>query len=1026
MMTMHLFRRTVSLVLAAVLAASLPLSGAIAGVVPPAGEDADHFELLDVVGSVGKGSCISDGRLVTVGSAGLAIWDITEPSAPVRLGMCVFGGGRQVVATPTHAFVVTIGGALASFDITDPTAPVLVTTLPGAVSSPKSTDAIAMAGNTVYLSGNSRIYPVDVSDPSSMIAGTAFLSGQSGGSWCLDVDGTRLAAANNANIAYFDVSAPSVPATLSLTPFAALDAGGIDLVGDTLFLGSYNETGYGFAAFDMSSGTAALTDFFTNGTWFGSVAVDASGTAHVVNDGIVMTLFDVTDPADISTVGETGPAIDGTPNPSDVTIDPSGTAAYWCDARYGLFAFDVTVPTAPSIGASLRTPDYAQDVAVLGDALYVADSTRGILTYDITDPSAPVFTSEIRLSSVYGLRVHGGLLLANRSPGVGQFTVLDLADPTNPVVADTIAVPASSYGNDVAAVGDRAYVLAAGGVRVIDISDPYDLTEVGSWTGSFDYSAIDATGTIAVVGATSGSMQALDISADTPVTLGGSLGAWDIVNDVVIADDACYFATEGSSGGYGLLQVSFSTSGLGAIEYRAFPANTETVRGLALTPEGRLIAAAHSGVYVWDVPMNQEQQPPVAVYSPVPYGMAVALDGPNAFVAAQYNGVYALEGPDFTGPTVSIGGVDEGAAYGSPVTPFVTFGADATHALIELDGVAWTPGQVSDPGAHILRASAQDEWGNATERTVSFRVLTGSEARISGTDRFATSAQISARTFKSADAVVIATGRNYPDALAAAPLAYELNGPILLVDSTSVPASILAEIARLGASEAYIIGGTSAVSPAVETALKGAGLSTERISGASRYATARKIAQRLRELTGAPLPKAYIATGEKFPDALAAGGLAAYEGAPILLVRASGVPQDTTDAIEECGVTSTVVLGGTAAIPDSVAGALPAHTRISGVDRFETCRRIAEVSLDAGFDDEAVFLSTGANFPDALSAGVASAAYRAPVLLVKDPLPAAAATYATDHADSLWNIMPVGGTLVVPSAVLSAFRNLLL
>lgn len=1028
---MRPLRATVSLVLACALMLAMPVAWAGAGMVPPAGESAERYELKDVLGSIARDSWVVGNRLVTVGATGLAVWDTTTPDSPVILGQCVYPDLVHVVATATYAFAVTTGGKLVAFDISTPSAPAFVSALPGAVSSPSSKDAMSITGTIVYLAGTGNIVPIDVSDPAAMIAGTSFLGGHPGGGWSIDVEGDRLAAANDANIAYFDIADPSSPATISITSESSLDPGGIDLVGTELFVGSYNDVTWGFVAFDLSGGSATVDDSYRNGTWFGQVAVSAAGVAHVVSDGVVVLTIDVTDPTALGVIGEGSIGLAGNPSPTDLRLDSSGTAAYWCDLRFGLFTFDVSDSSAISVASGFHTPQYVTDVATSGNVAYVADSaSMRLLTYDITDPAAPVCTSDIALDNPYGLRVHNGLLLVNRSPGSGQFTVFDLADPLHPVETDSISIPASSYAHDVAAVGDRAYVVVDAGVRVIDISDSANLAGVGSWTGSFNYTTIDAVGTVAVVGATSGSLQALDITNDTPVTLGSSVGAWDMVNDVLISGSHCYVATQGTGGGYGVLQLGFSSGGLGGIEYYGFPGDTETVRALALTSEGRLVASGQQGVYTWNLPMTQNFQPPVADYGPIPNGQAVALSGSLALVGAQYNGLYVLDGPDFTGPAIDVTGVDDGGVYDGSVTPVVTIGEDAVDWSIELDGQAWTPGTITEPGVHNIALWAVDNWGNETNKPLhEFTILTGEAARLAGEDRYATSADISASTFDTADTVVIATGRNYPDALAAAPLAYEVGAPVLLVNAGTLPEAIAREIDRLGATRAYVVGGTSAIPDTILGQLNTAGIASgniKRIAGATRYETARLIAEELRALVGHSLPKAYIATGEKFPDALAAGGLAAREGAPVLLVRASGVPDATDAALDACGVTSTVVLGGTAAIPATVAAALPSPTRISGADRYETCRLIAEASLSAGFSNQAVYLSTGANFPDALSAGAASAANGFPVLLVKDPLPAAATTYATDHAHTLWNVLPVGGTTVVPESVFTAFKQLLL
>src|SRR5690606_23859047 len=70
-----------------------------------------------------------------------------------------------------------------------------------------------------------------------------------------------------------------------------------------------------------------------------------------------------------------------------------------------------------------------------------------------------------------------------------------------------------------------------------------------------------------------------------------------------------------------------------------------------------------------------------------------------------------------------------------------------------------------------------------------------------------------------APAVFVATGSNFPDALAAAPVAGLTGGPLLLVPPTAAPPGVLAEITRLGADRIMVLGGTGVVSPAIEQQL---------------------------------------------------------------------------------------------------------------------------------------------------------------------------------------------------------------
>ena len=93
---------------------------------------------------------------------------------------------------------------------------------------------------------------------------------------------------------------------------------------------------------------------------------------------------------------------------------------------------------------------------------------------------------------------------------------------------------------------------------------------------------------------------------------------------------------------------------------------------------------------------------------------------------------------------------------------------------------------------------------------------TGTVTRLAGADRFATSAAVSRAYYPAGTAVAfIANGLGFADALAGAPLAGKLGGPILLIPGTSIPASVATELSRLKPGRIVILGGPSAVSAAV-------------------------------------------------------------------------------------------------------------------------------------------------------------------------------------------------------------------
>ncbi|MDZ4180329.1 MAG: cell wall-binding repeat-containing protein, partial [Coriobacteriia bacterium] len=260
-------------------------------------------------------------------------------------------------------------------------------------------------------------------------------------------------------------------------------------------------------------------------------------------------------------------------------------------------------------------------------------------------------------------------------------------------------------------------------------------------------------------------------------------------------------------------------------------------------------------------------------------------------------------------------------------------------------------------------------------------------------------------------------------------LAHAHGAPILLVAQSSLPSGVASEISRLRATKAIVIGGEGAVSESVVSALRSRGLTVQRIAGGNRYDTAAEIALALRTTLGvSAFDKAYIATGENFPDALAAGGVAAVDGAPILLVRRTVLPAETGSALRALGVKRTVVLGGSGAVSTAVASMLPNPTRVAGGDRYDTGVRVAKYALATipGFSSSTVYLSTGANYPDALAAGAASAVTRNPVILVPGTsVPQTVSTFIVSQKSSVRAIKALGGTTVVSDSVVQAVKNLL-
>lgn len=263
-------------------------------------------------------------------------------------------------------------------------------------------------------------------------------------------------------------------------------------------------------------------------------------------------------------------------------------------------------------------------------------------------------------------------------------------------------------------------------------------------------------------------------------------------------------------------------------------------------------------------------------------------------------------------------------------------------------------------------------------------------SRMAGADRYATAAAISRSTFGAGvDIAFVATGANYPDALAGGAAAAANDAPILLTQRAALPAATAAELTRLKPGRIVVLGGTAAVSGTVMTQLdRYTGGSVTRLAGADRYATA---AATSAATFARGVAIAYVATGANYPDALASIPLAARTTSPLLLTKPTSAPAATTRELERLAPGRIVVLGGRAAVSDGVLTQLRAYTagsvtRIAGVDRYGTAAAIAGAFATGR---PSTYLATGTTYPDALAGGPAAAMLDVPLLLVApDRLPA--------------------------------------
>ena len=272
--------------------------------------------------------------------------------------------------------------------------------------------------------------------------------------------------------------------------------------------------------------------------------------------------------------------------------------------------------------------------------------------------------------------------------------------------------------------------------------------------------------------------------------------------------------------------------------------------------------------------------------------------------------------------------------------------------------------------------------------------------RYAGSDRAETATLIAnalkGGNTKTSDTVIIATGFDFHDALAAVPLASAYNAPLLLADRDNLSAKTLAKIKTLKPKNIIVVATTTAKDQkGYDAAIKSnvykqlSSYKVTKLTGSNYYATAKKVAEKLQNKKGKAPTSVFITTDKNYADALSASPVAAILGAPILYVdpkaNLNAVTKNYLASIKK-SVKNVYIVGGVSAVSTSVEKSVlsvlgkKSSTRFAGSDRYETCIKINKTFAKT-LTGKSVCIAKGYNFPDALAGGVFAAQQKAPLFL---------------------------------------------
>ena len=297
--------------------------------------------------------------------------------------------------------------------------------------------------------------------------------------------------------------------------------------------------------------------------------------------------------------------------------------------------------------------------------------------------------------------------------------------------------------------------------------------------------------------------------------------------------------------------------------------------------------------------------------------------------------------------------------------------------------------------------------------------LSDNVKRIAGDDRYHTSLRIGRELKKvmkgrNFNAVVVANGDNYADALSGAYLAKVKNAPLILVNKNNMEQAqdfIYTHLKHVkkgqAKSQVYLLGGEKVVPEAMRTELEEY-FDIKRIAGSDRFETNLKILKEANVRSGDLL----VCSGTGYADSLAASA----SGKPIMLVddKLSDEQKKLIKSLDKGNVT---IIGGYKSVNSNIENACKSLTptiRIYGEDRYKTSLAIAKHFFK---NSKSAVFAYGDNFPDGLCGGVLAEKMNAPLLLINENNYDFAKQYVRENTMNKFVVL--GGNRMIPNRTIN-------
>jgi len=459
------------------------------------------------------------------GSEGLRIVDMSNPTLPVELGHFSVGWANSISVRGDYAYV---GGAVSVIvvDVSDPMHPVEASQIP----SYNYVNKIHFDGNRVFIASGNGMLIADIADPVNPVV---LWNTVDYGAMDIDVHGSLIyAACSYAGLIVLDITNVANPQEIGRFRDGWEYVNGVSVAGNYAYLAHGWD---GLVIVDLTTmQMVASIDSFQYA--MGVDVVDGFCYINYGNPECPLAIVDISDPLAPQTLGIYDP-------PSDLySFEVAGDLVYVADVYHGLRIVNIADPTDPVEIRHYSRYGEDLDVVVSGHLAFVREDYK-LKIVDIADMQNPRELGHYEMDWPYGdLDVVGNVAYLT-THGYNCVHAVDVSDPAAPTLISRFHVGDYDIHYRMAVYDHYGYLVENDGLRILDLSDPANLREVGFFSRFVGNAQIAIGSDHVFLSGNTGQLLALSLADPIQPTLMASYSLDNYCVEMTVVDGVLYAAT---------------------------------------------------------------------------------------------------------------------------------------------------------------------------------------------------------------------------------------------------------------------------------------------------------------------------------------------------------------------------------------------------------------------------------------------------------------------------------------------------